>query len=108
MYFTDDSLFPENMQPTIITAAPYGPEWMPGDVEDLPLSFDQQVFGLRVQSQGLDLGIALHARPDAAPLLVTEGSAFGSGFIGWGLVPRLLAGGELWACGAKAAIRPCY
>ena len=43
MYFTDDSLFPENMQPTIITAAPYGPEWMPGDVEDLPLSFDQQV-----------------------------------------------------------------
>jgi uncharacterized protein (DUF849 family) len=43
MYFTDDSLFPENMQPTIITAAPYGPEWLPGDVEDLPLSFDQQV-----------------------------------------------------------------
>jgi uncharacterized protein (DUF849 family) len=43
MYFTDDSLFPENMAPTIITAAPYGPEWLPGDVEDLPLSFDQQV-----------------------------------------------------------------
>jgi uncharacterized protein (DUF849 family) len=43
MYFTDDSLFPENMQPTIITAAPFGPEWLPGDVEDLPLSFDQQV-----------------------------------------------------------------
>jgi uncharacterized protein (DUF849 family) len=43
MYFTDDSLFPENMQPTIITAAPYGPEWLPGDVEDLPLTFDQQV-----------------------------------------------------------------
>ncbi|MFO1306030.1 MAG: 3-keto-5-aminohexanoate cleavage protein [Burkholderiales bacterium] len=43
MYYTDDSLFPENMQPTIITAAPYGPEWLPGDVEDLPLTFDQQV-----------------------------------------------------------------
>jgi len=43
MYFTDDSLFPENMQPTIITAAPYGPEWLPGDVEDLPLTWDQQV-----------------------------------------------------------------
>ena len=43
MYFTDDSLFPESMQPTIITAAPYGPEWLPGDVEDIPLSFDQQV-----------------------------------------------------------------
>jgi hypothetical protein len=23
MYFTDDSLFPENMRPLIITAAPY-------------------------------------------------------------------------------------
>ena len=43
MYFTDDSLFPENMQPTIITAAPFGPEWLPGDVEDLPLTFKEQV-----------------------------------------------------------------
>ena len=42
MYFTDDSLFPENMQPLIITAAPYGPEWLPGDC-DIPLSFDEQV-----------------------------------------------------------------
>jgi hypothetical protein len=25
MYFTDDSLYPENMQPLIITAAPYAP-----------------------------------------------------------------------------------
>ena len=47
MYFTDDSLFPENMQPTIITAAPYGPEWLPGDVEDLPLTFDEQVQAAR-------------------------------------------------------------
>ena len=43
MYFTDDSLFPENMQPLIVTAAPFGPEWLPGDVEDLPLTWDQQV-----------------------------------------------------------------
>ena len=43
MYFTEDSLFPETMQPLIITAAPYGPEWLPGDVEDLPLSWDEQV-----------------------------------------------------------------
>ncbi len=43
MYFTDDSLFPENMQPLIITAAPYGPEWLPGDISDLPLTWDQQV-----------------------------------------------------------------
>src|SRR5512136_3297353 len=42
MYFTDDSLFPENMQPLIITAAPYGPEWLPGDC-DIPVSWDEQV-----------------------------------------------------------------
>ena len=42
MYFTSDSLFPENMQPLIITAAPYGPEWLPGDVEDLPVTFEEQ------------------------------------------------------------------
>ena len=42
MYFTDDSLFPENMQPLIITAAPFGPEWLPGDC-DIPVSWDEQV-----------------------------------------------------------------
>jgi hypothetical protein len=29
MYFTDDSLLPENQSPLMITAAPYGPMWMP-------------------------------------------------------------------------------
>ena len=42
MYFTDDSLFPENMQPVIITVAPFGPEWLPGDA-DIPVSWDEQV-----------------------------------------------------------------
>ena len=31
MYFTDDSLLPENMAPLMITAAPYGPMWLPQD-----------------------------------------------------------------------------
>src|SRR5271156_671748 len=31
MYFTDDSLLPENQAPLMITAAPYGPMWMPVD-----------------------------------------------------------------------------
>jgi hypothetical protein len=31
MYFTDDSLLPENQTPLMITAAPCGPMWMPGD-----------------------------------------------------------------------------
>jgi uncharacterized protein (DUF849 family) len=43
MYFTDDALYPENMQPLIITAAPYGPQWIPGDASDIPVTWDEQV-----------------------------------------------------------------
>ncbi len=42
MYFNDDSLYPENMQPLIITAAPYGPAWIPGDA-DIPVTWKEQV-----------------------------------------------------------------
>jgi uncharacterized protein (DUF849 family) len=42
MYYTDDSILPENMAPLIITAAPFGPEWMPGDA-DIPVTWDEQV-----------------------------------------------------------------
>ena len=31
MNFLDGSLFPENQDKLVITAAPYGPEWMPSD-----------------------------------------------------------------------------
>ena len=43
MYYTDDSLYPENMQPLIITAAPYGPSWLPGDATDIAVTWDEQV-----------------------------------------------------------------
>ncbi|QUQ71165.1 3-keto-5-aminohexanoate cleavage protein [Kutzneria sp. CA-103260] len=44
MHFLDDSLFPENQEKLVITAAPYGPEWEPADFpEDLPLTMDQHV-----------------------------------------------------------------
>ena len=44
MYFTDDSLLPENQAPLIITAAPYGPVWLPSDYpEDIDVSWDAQV-----------------------------------------------------------------
>ena len=35
MYFTDDSLFPENQAPLMITAAPYGPMWLPGGISGI-------------------------------------------------------------------------
>ncbi|MGE0624370.1 MAG: 3-keto-5-aminohexanoate cleavage protein [Pseudomonadales bacterium] len=44
MHFQDGSLFPENQKPLVITAAPYGPEWMPSDFpEDIPISMDEHV-----------------------------------------------------------------
>ena len=41
MRFNDDSLYPENMQPLIINAAPYGPTWLPGDAPDIPVTWDE-------------------------------------------------------------------
>jgi uncharacterized protein (DUF849 family) len=44
MNFIDGSLFVENMEKLVITAAPYGPEWMPSDFpEDIAVSMDEQV-----------------------------------------------------------------
>ncbi|GAA1552833.1 3-keto-5-aminohexanoate cleavage protein [Kribbella sancticallisti] len=43
MYYTDDALYPENQEPLIITAAPYGPQWLPGDAADIPVTWDESV-----------------------------------------------------------------
>jgi hypothetical protein len=44
MYFTDDSLLPENQDSLIITAAPYGPVWLPEDYpEDIAVTWEEQV-----------------------------------------------------------------
>jgi uncharacterized protein (DUF849 family) len=43
MYFTDDSLLPENQAPLMITAAPYGPMWMPDDFPgQVPVTWEEQ------------------------------------------------------------------
>jgi uncharacterized protein (DUF849 family) len=42
MYYTDESILPENMAPLIITVAPYGPQWLAGDA-DIPLTWDEQI-----------------------------------------------------------------
>jgi uncharacterized protein (DUF849 family) len=44
MIFSDDSLLPENQEKLIITAAPYGPRWLPRDYPgDIPVTWDAQV-----------------------------------------------------------------
>ncbi len=44
MNFLDGHLFPENQDPMVITAAPYGPEWVPSDFpQDIPVTMAEQV-----------------------------------------------------------------
>ncbi|SPA01218.1 conserved hypothetical protein [Cupriavidus taiwanensis] len=44
MHYLDGSLFPENQQPLIITAAPYAPGWLPSDFpEDIPVTMADQI-----------------------------------------------------------------
>ena len=43
MQFLDDSLLPENQQPLVIQVAPYGPEFLPGDSDDIPVTMAEQV-----------------------------------------------------------------
>ena len=43
MHFLDDSLLPENQEKLVIQVAPYGPEWLPSDSDDIPLTMDEQV-----------------------------------------------------------------
>lgn len=43
MQFFDDSLLPENQEKLVIQAAPYGPEFLPGDSDDIPVTMAEQV-----------------------------------------------------------------
>ena len=44
MNFLDGSLFPENQDKLVITAAPYGPEWIPSDFpEDIAVTMEAQI-----------------------------------------------------------------
>jgi len=44
MNFLDGSLYPENQDKLVITAAPYGPEWVPSDFpEDIAVTMEEQI-----------------------------------------------------------------
>ncbi len=43
MHFLDDSLLPETQQPLVIQVAPYGPEFLPSDSDDIPVTMAEQV-----------------------------------------------------------------
>jgi uncharacterized protein (DUF849 family) len=43
VYFTDRSLLPEHQPPLVITAAPYGPAWIPSDFPgEIPVTWEEQ------------------------------------------------------------------
>ena len=72
MYYEDDSLFPENMAPLIITAAPYGPTWLPGDAPDIAVTWDEQVqAAVDCDNAGATL-LHLHVRNPATGHLSAE------------------------------------
>ena len=41
MHFLDDSLLPETQEKLVIQVAPYGPQWIPSDSNDIPVTFDE-------------------------------------------------------------------
>ena len=75
MYYTDDSLYPENMEPLIITAAPYGPSWIPGDA-DIPVTWKEQVqVAVDCQNAGAT-HLHIHVRNPATGKLSTDFNQF--------------------------------
>lgn len=87
--------------------------WRPGMVQARPLAivgqdasyrFDGGQIALCMEPHDAELRLRLAARPAAAPLLVTEAAPFGSGYIGWGILPKLRAEGEVAACGESRQI----
>lgn len=38
MNFLDDSLFPRNQEKLVVQVASYGPQWLPSDSDDIPVS----------------------------------------------------------------------
>ncbi|MCL1468167.1 hypothetical protein [Argonema galeatum] len=88
-------------------------EWQPGMVRRNPfciqgngvlLEIDGKHSTLQVQDERMQLSIRCQGEAKATPLLVTEDSPFGSGFIGWGLVPGLQVIGELSVGGQNFSI----
>ncbi len=43
MNFLDDSLFPEVQEKLVIQVAPFGPQWIPSDSDDIPITMDEQI-----------------------------------------------------------------
>ena len=63
--------------------------------ENVCLEINGNNYAVEIRDSRAQLSINFQAQADVMPLLVTEDSPFGSGFIGWGLVPGCQVIGEL-------------
>ncbi|MEQ8537140.1 MAG: hypothetical protein RIB93_06725 [Coleofasciculus sp. D1-CHI-01] len=88
-------------------------DWQPDMVCRHPLRLQGK--GINLEINGMNSSVQVHderaqlslnvqGQAEAMPLLVTEDAPFGSGFIGWGLIPGLKVSGELSVCGRSFAI----
>lgn len=64
-------------------------------VKGVHLQINGEQSKIRVFDEPSQLSIDFKTQAKATPLLVTEDAQFGSGFIGWGLIPGLEVVGEL-------------
>jgi hypothetical protein len=90
--------------PMLTFGTAFSLEWQPDMVRRYPLrlsgnnvllEINGKYSRVEVQDERMQLAIRFQGEAQATPLLVTEDSPFGSGFIGWGLVPGLQVMGEL-------------
>ena len=72
--------------------------------KNIVLEIDGKYSLLEVQDERIQLAIRFLGEAKATPLLVTEDSPFGSGFIGWGLVPGLQVAGHLSVSGLNFVV----
>ncbi|MDY6806541.1 MAG: hypothetical protein SXA11_22410 [Cyanobacteriota bacterium] len=103
---TFGTAYPQRWEPEMVSREPLR---LRG--RGVSLEIDGRQLQLAARDEGAGLAIAFEAEAEATPLLVTEDSPFGSGFIGWGLVPGLRVAGELSVGGASFPIHRdwfCY
>lgn len=90
--------------PMVTFGTAFSLEWQPDTVCKHPLrlcgnnvllEINGRHSRINVREARMQLALCFEGVAQATPVLVTEDSPFGSGFIGWGLVPGLQVTGEL-------------
>ena len=90
--------------PILTFGIAFSQEWKTSSIQKYPLqikgkqvnlNIEDEYCSLELENKYSQLSINFLAEAIATPLFVTEDSLFGSGFIGWGLIPGLQVKGEL-------------